>query len=298
MTNSPPLASLRRDTAMQQVTPGHDIITSLTAGLIIHRVGQVNYGFLPEAREFARELQTYMNDRLSSDATTFVYEEVAGQCGRLHWFVQMKSPASYRKLLRLVDHDELFRNIYEGDRLPERGGGNWEKMFQQASFFEHVMIPQHGIAGEADLETFVPAARHQLADAPFGALDSGSAGLLVIRTVQAEYAARDLARFYLYEWQTRVNAVTQGAVTATLFEEIWGRQDRLHVLLHMRSPEDHLLLSQLERQDEELRAIMSKPRLTLKGERVGWGGLFEPATMTDTWLLPLHAADSAGRSQA
>nr|ASV46887.1 hypothetical protein [uncultured bacterium] len=277
--------------AASQLDVSKGLITSLSAGLIIHRVGQVAYGFAEEARGFSRELQRYMNTRLSSDATTLVYEEVLGQYGRMHWLVHMKTPSDYGRLLHMVDHDKAFQEIYQGNRLPERGGGNWERIFVQGSFRENVMVPQHGFAKESmdELEPgrFVPPARHQLAPTGQPHLDSSSAGALVLRTVQARYESRDLARYYLYEWQSYVNKAAPGIITAALFEEIWGSQDKLHVALHLRSLDDYQRLHQLETQDEGLKQLMAKPRVSLAGQPTGWGGLFANATMTDTVLLPL-----------
>ena len=62
----------------------------------------------------------------------------------------------YGRLLEMADHDAAFKNIYEGDRLPERGGGNWERMFVQdraRSLLERVpslkMVLEHITTQEA-----------------------------------------------------------------------------------------------------------------------------------------------------
>jgi hypothetical protein len=277
--------------AASQLDASKGLVTTLSTGLLIHRVGQVAYGFVDEARSFARDLQRYMNARLSSDATTLVYEEILGQYGRMHWFVHMKTPSDYGRLLQMVDHDKAFQDIYQGDRLPERGGGNWERMFVQGSFRETVMVPQHGFAKEAmdELEPgrFVPPARHQLASTGQPFLDSSSAGAIVLRTVQARYESRDLARYYLFEWQSYVNKAAPGTITAAMFEEIWGSQDKLHVMVHLRSLDDYQRLCELESQDEGLKQLMAKPRVSIGGQAIGWGGLFQDATMHETVLLPM-----------
>ncbi|MDB4987472.1 MAG: sle [Myxococcaceae bacterium] len=292
----------RASTTGAQREPSIESLNSLTAGLIIHRVGQINYGFADEARSFARDLQGYMNVRLNSQATTLVYEEIMGSYGRMHWLVHMKDPSDYGRLLKMVDHDKAFREIYEGDRLPERGGGNWERMFVQGSFRENVMVPQHGFAKQGldqiEEDRFVPPARHQLERGSKDSLNSSPAGILVVRTVQASYEARDLARYYLYDWLTHVNRAADGALTATLFEEIWGCQDRLHVLLHMRSLDDYRLLFELESRDAGLREMMAKPRITISGQPLGWGRLFQHTSMGDTVLVPLTTEPSPRGAEA
>ena len=279
--------------AIEQIGKGEniEIIHSLSAGLIIHRVGCVNYGYDQEARSFARDLQCYMNSQLSSDATTFLYEEALGGYGRMHWLVHMKTPSDYGRLLQMVDHDKAFQEIHQSDRLPERGGGNWERMFVQSSFSETVMVPQHGFAKEGMDELkpgrFVPPARHQLPEqaAPF--LDSSSAGAIVIRTLQAKYESRDLARFYLHEWQGYINNAVPGIITSAQFEQIWGTQDKLHMMLHLKTFDDYQQLCRLEMEDERLKELMNKPKVIIGGEEIGWGGLFENTSINDVILLPM-----------
>ncbi|WP_332442969.1 DUF6039 family protein [Burkholderia ubonensis] len=104
------------------------------------------HDYLPEARAFAIQLQNYMNVKLSPDAVTLVYEEVFGRHGKMHWLVHMKTPSDYGRLLDLVDHDKAFQDIYQEDRLPERGGGDWARICVQGSFREHVIVPRHGFA--------------------------------------------------------------------------------------------------------------------------------------------------------
>jgi len=276
--------------AENQLTPGAEILHSLNSGFIIHRIGQVNYDYIHDARSFALDLSGYINAQLSAEATTFVYEEIFGNHARLHWLVHMKTPSDYGKLLHMVDHDKSFQNIYEGDRLPERGGGNWEKIFVQGSFKENILIPQHGFATEAmdDLEAdcFVPPARHQIKAENEPLLNSSNTGVIVRRTFQAKYESRDLARLYLSQWQTYINDNLPAAVSSGQYEEMWGSQDRLHLLIHLQSLEDYKILHQFEREDAGLKEIMSMPRVNLKGEELGWGGLFEPNSVKDIVLLP------------
>lgn len=279
--------------ALAQLASKEGLLHSLNSGIIIHRVAQVNYDYLGEARTFARELQGYMNGKLTPDATVLVYEEVLGHHGRMHWLLHMKTPADYGRLLHLVDHDKAFQEIYQGDRLPERGGGNWERIFVQGSFHEHVIVPQHGFAREAmdqmEPGRFLPPARHQIGEANAPMFDSAHCGALVLRSVQARYESRDLARFFLSEWQSYVNNALGGLVTVAQFEEMWGAQDRLHLMIHLRDLDTYAHLRRLELEDEGLRALMKKPRVNLNDAPLAWGGLFDTASMIDSVLLPVAA---------
>ncbi|GGB95821.1 DUF6039 family protein [Pseudoduganella buxea] len=277
--------------ALAQLADPANVLHSLNAGMLIHRVAQVNYDYMAEARSFSLDLQGYMNAKLNPDATVLVYEEILGNQGRMHWLLHMKHPSDYGRLLHLVDHDKAFQDIYQGDRLPQRGGGNWERIFLQGSFREKVMVPQHGLAREALDEIppghFLPPARHQISDANVPFLDSANAGAIVLRSFQARYESRDLARYFLNEWQSHVNQRLPGAVTSAQFEEMWGRQDQLHLLIHLRNLDSYAALRQLELTDTGLHALMQKPRVNLAGQDLAWGGLFETGSVHDTVLLPV-----------
>ncbi|MBY8848605.1 aminotransferase class I/II-fold pyridoxal phosphate-dependent enzyme, partial [Saccharothrix sp. MB29] len=58
--------------------PVDELLHTGNSGLIIHRVGQVNYRFRRQARSFARDLQDGTNKALHPYATTLVYEELFG----------------------------------------------------------------------------------------------------------------------------------------------------------------------------------------------------------------------------
>src|ERR1700712_100918 len=226
-------------------------LNSLNSGLIIHRVGQVNRDFQNEALAFGQQLADHMNAALGQAAWTTVYRDL-GELANVHWLVHLISPADYGLLINMANNDEEFRHIYEDDRLPERGGGNWERMFVQSSFRERVMVPQHGIVHAdaqvtRDANPFALPALFQLPSDVSPSWDSTSAPITLHRRVQASYDSRDLARAYLHEWQTAGNRALPDQVTVAQYEEVWGRQDRLHLLVHLGSPE---ALDELRRLEE------------------------------------------------
>jgi hypothetical protein len=266
---------------------------SLNAGLIIHRTGQAHYGYAADALAFGQQLADYMNTALKGLATTTVHREMAGVGGRVHWLVHLTTPADYQLLISMADNDEEFRHIYEDDRLPERGSGNWERMFVQSSFQERVLIPQHGLVHadgpgtDRSPRSFAVPASLQLPADVTACYDSGTAPVTVHRTIQAAYESRDLARAYLHEWQTAVNRSLPGEVTVGQYEEIWGRQDRLHLLIHLGSTEAFGRFAALESHATgELANVLAAPRVKKGGEALGWGALFEPGTASDIVTAP------------
>lgn len=254
-----------------------DVLHSGNAGFVVHRTGQLEYGFAREGREFAAELVGYLNRAQAGTISTFLFAEAFGARDRLHWLVHMRSPHDYQRLLDMVDQDRAYQDISELDRLPHKGGGNWERMFLPGTFSERVLCPQHGFAhppeGAVDpAQLFAEPACWQTSQPPELQLTTATAGAVVLRTGDARYDVRAEARTFAVDWLEEVNAALAGDVTVLLFEEIFGRQDRLHWLVHLRSVEAQRRLAEVP-----------------PGDAVG--RLFVPGSMCDTLLLPTRDHD-------
>lgn len=276
-------------TAQQQTTLAPaDVIHSGNAGLIIYRVGLLHYEFAQEGRGFSVDLLDYMNSRQAGVATTFCYEELFGVRDRLHWFVHMKYPNDYRKLLDMVDHDDELRDITMVDRLPEKGHGNWERIFVEGSMHERVLLPQHGLnyhhTGDSS-DTYVPGAQNQTSQ-PFEVqLNSANAGAIVVRSACVKYAYREEGRLFAFDWQEHVNRSLPGIATVLLYEENWGRQDRIYWLIHLREFSEYQAITELER-TPEMKALFAKQRVHESKGGGTWEKLFVPTTIEDRLLVP------------
>ncbi|MGW4463797.1 DUF6039 family protein [Micromonospora sp. NPDC004704] len=274
----------------QSSLPLERVLHSLNSGFILHRVGQLAYEFAAEGRRFSVDLLQYINTSQEGVATSFAFEETFGARDRMHWFIHLKSPQDYRILLNMVDRDLEFRRISDEDRLPHKGGGNWDRMFIHRSLHEDVLVPQHGMAEEGDDHeepaTFVPPASSQLNQAPELQLNSATAGAIVMRTSDVKYEYREEGRMYAAHWQHFVNERLAGKVTATLYEQTWGQQDHLFQLIHLRSPEDHQALAELERSKEMATEVFGRRRLHESKGGGAWDRLFIEASIRDTLLLP------------
>lgn len=291
-TRSDPWSFLR-PAQYQTPTPPEEILHSGNAGLIIHRVGQVAYEFRGEAREFATALQQHNNQALHPYATAFVYEEILGRQERLHWLIHMRAPNDYGRLLEMVEHDTEFQEIAQGDRLTERGGGNWERMFTESTFQEVVIVPQHGLthAGEDDdLNGFFAApAHHQTGQSPEVMLHSANAGAIVHRRAQVRYEMRKEGRQYAYEWQDHINRTLAGDATIFLYEETWGRQDRIHWMIHLRTLDSYRELLRLPETDPEFRKLLDRECVPPHKGGGTWGRMFVEGSINDTVLVPYTA---------
>ncbi|WP_406207847.1 DUF6039 family protein [Kitasatospora sp. NBC_01560] len=263
---------------------------SANSGFTVHRTGQLEYGFATEGGEFASDLVRYLNNAQGDLIGTYVFKEVLGVRDRLHWFVHLKSPHDYQRLLKMVDHDREYQDISTLDRLPAKGGGNWERMFMPGTFSERILCPQHGVGhppeGAVDpAAMFTDPAVYQTSQPADIQLTTATAGAIVLRTAKARYTLRDQARYYGVEWSEYVNTALPGDATAFLYEEIFGHQDTLHWLLHLRSLDVYEKVEALagEAGYQELHAKKRVPDTHGGG---GWGDLFVPGSMQDTVLVP------------
>ncbi len=285
--------SRARVTAAGQANPEAAELNSGSCGLTLHRQGQLNYGFAKEGRAFSRDLIGYMNSKQGGTITTFFYEEVFGVRDRVHWLVHLKAPNDYSRLLDMVDDDEEFRDISLVDRLPEKGHGNWERMFVEGSMTERVLVPQHGLHyhheghdAEDEAGNYVPAARNQSAQDFDVQLNSANAGAIVLRSADVAYRYREEGRLFAFDWQESVNTEFAGQVTSLLFEQNFGRQDRIHWLIHLRDLNDYRLLQQFDESEQALQTVFAKQRIHESKGGGGWDDLFLPATIHDTVMVP------------
>ena len=292
-----PIVQARQQTGLAP----DQILHSGNAGMIIYRVGQLEYEYAREGRAYSVDLLKYVNDNQVGVATTFAYEEVFGVRDRMHWLIHMRSPNEYGKLLEMVDHDEKFQDISVVDRLPEKGHGNWEKMFTPRSFAERILVPQHGLhlhhdeadGDAAEAENFAPSARHQSSQ-PFDLqLNSANAGAMVLREADVKYEYRKEGRLFGFDWQEYVNRELAGRVTILLYEETFGRQDHIYWLIHLRDLDDWKALADLERTDGIQKEIYAKPRLHESKGGGTWEQLFVSTSIRDTLMLPHRTSDAA-----
>lgn len=257
---TPPAAALRFPPAGgQSPLPAERLLHSANAGFLVHRTAVLRNEFRAEGLAFADELVALINQAAGETVSVFLYEELFGDHNRLHWVLHMRQPNDYGLLLDMVDHDAKWREIADLDRLPTKGGGGWERTFVEGSISESVMCPQHGLVhGEDTHDTFQPAARFQTAVPAERLLHSANAGVTVHRVSQARYAVREEARRFLFEWAGYVNQALVGRVTAFLYEEMWGRQDRLHLLIHLSAVESYGELRDLVGGDPGMRELLAQ----------------------------------------
>ncbi|SDD61683.1 DUF6039 family protein [Actinokineospora iranica] len=289
---------IERPATVEQAAPAPESFNTSNSGFVIHRSGQLRYEHRREGREFALELAAFLNKPLAGKATIVVFEELFGQQDRVHWVQHFKNPNDYRVILELVDHDKTFKDITERDRLAEDGGGNWERMFIEGTFSERVIVPQHGVGDhdedDDDPSYFADPASHQTSVPAGELLHSGNAGVTIMRTAHCKYEFREEARQFAYEWAAHINTTLRGSASVFLFEETFGRQDRIHWTLHLKTLDDYRKLVALGREDSEYQRILRERRVALAKGGGSWEKTFVDGTIHDLVLTPLKSGRTTG----
>ncbi|MER7274091.1 DUF6039 family protein [Dactylosporangium sp. NPDC000244] len=278
------------------------ILHSANAGVIVERVGQLRGEFRSEGRQFARELAEYMNTNYAGLVTVFLYEETFGTKDLLHWFIHLKSFDAYDTLLRMGTRDEGWRDLILRHRIPaERGGGGWERMFLDAGLSETVLLPQFtGMYGTGDASppapgdrlggaAVVPPAQHQTKLAPEEILHSANAGIVIHRYGQLRYGLRAEGRQFARDVAEMINEQQRGEVTVFLYEEAFGRSDRIHWLLHLRSLSSYYAMIDMRAfMKPEVLDVYTRERIAPEKGGGTWDRMFIDATLTDIALTPQH----------
>ncbi|MEU8891955.1 DUF6039 family protein [Streptomyces sp. NPDC048442] len=301
----------------QTSVPEEQLLNSANAGFLIHRVGQLKYEFRDEGLDFSSELVELINSKQAGRISIFHFEELFGTHNRLHWLLHLKRPDDYARMLDMVDHSDTWRDVSQRNRLPRKGGGNWERMFVEGSMSETIICPQHGLSAHDDAphddapheeahhdahhgeghehsgDTFQPAALHQTTLPPERLLHSVNSALTVHRTFRVPYALREEARVFAFEWCGYVNQALEGRLTAFLYEEMWGHQDTLHLLLHATSLDSYHRLLELERTDGGLRALRDSQRLPEHSGGAVWHSTLIEGSQRDTLWVPVHRTAKA-----
>jgi uncharacterized protein DUF6039 len=281
------------------------LLNSATAGVIVHRTGQIKNGFRSEGRQFARELAEYINTSQVGVASVFVFEETFGIKDKIHWLIHLRSLDAYEPMLRMGASDPEFRRLIFGDRIPaEKGGGSWDRMFVDGSLQETVMIPQFwGLYGThvdgakerssavyrgERLETIVPPAREQTSQSDEDVLHSGNAGMVLHRTGQLIYNFRSEGRVFARDVAQSINERLPGLVTVFVYENAFGNGDLLHWLIHMKSLGAYRQLMEMHVKDEDVRNMYIRERISPEKGGGTWARMFLEATVVDTALTPQH----------
>ncbi|KUZ73241.1 hypothetical protein WI36_15925 [Burkholderia ubonensis] len=288
----------------QTAVPYEQILHSANAGLVVHRKAIAKAEFRSEARIFARELGEYITSRQIGVASVFVYEETFGTKDVVHWLMHISSLDAYQTMVRMGNSDPGFREIFFKERIDaKKGGGTWDRVFVDGSVTETVLLPQfYGMYGTAiegrpavvTKETssgglILPPAQHQTSVPPEQLLNSANAGIVIHRTGQLAFRFRSEGRQFARAVAETINTHQRGVASVFLYEEAFGRSDRIHWLIHLKDLSAYYsLIDMRAAMTPEVAAVYSKQWIPDEKGGGDWSRMFLDATLEDVALTPQH----------
>ena len=111
--------------------------------------------------------------------------------------------------------------------------------------------PSHTVSPERRAQ-IVPPAQHQTSLPPGDLLHSANAGVVVERVGQVRSEFRNEARMFVRELCEHVNTKQVGVATAFVYEETFGVEDRLHILIHLKSLDSYYPMIEMGDRDQKL----------------------------------------------
>jgi hypothetical protein len=286
---------------------------SANSGVIVERIGQLRAEFRSEGRQFARELSEYINTNYSDIISVFVYEETFGIKDRLHWLLHIKSFDAYESLIEMGTKDFGWRDIIIRERVPaERGGGAWDRLFLDGGLQEHVLIPSStGSMGTSDSTPdtvdrdeegrwrfAVPTAAAQTSLPPSQILHSANCGILMHRVGELKYEYRAEGRVFARAMCEAWNTSLAGHATVFLYEEAFGKSDRIHYFIHLKTLSSYYHLMGLRAAaSDALREVFTRQWIAQEKGGGGWEKMFVQGSLADTALTPQHWGMYATQAQ-
>lgn len=279
------------------------LLHSTNCGLIVHRTAIVKAEFRSEGRVFARELAEYITNTQIGVASVFVYEETFGTKDVIHWILHIASLDAYSTMVSMGNSDSHFRDIFFKQRIsPEKGGGTWDRMFVDGSITETVLLPQfYGMYGTGTASEGVPAletkagglilppAQHQTSVPAAETLNTATAGIILHRTGQLKYEFRSEGRQFARAVAEIINKNQQGIASVFLYEEAFGRSDRIHWLIHLRDLSAYYsLIDMRAAMIPEVAEVYGRQWIPPEKGGGNWSRIFIDATLQDLALTPQH----------
>jgi hypothetical protein len=263
MTGQTPFAHAIPVAGQQTSVPADKLLHSANAGVIIDRIARIRNGQGSRARAAVRELTEYVNTTFIGHASAFVYEETFGARDLLHILVHLRSFGDYEPLLRSAGDGADFR----GGVLGGQGRADlWNDMFAEGSVHDLVMQPHRwGMHGSLTDEMVrdpgvspiapdggpvprfdVTPAQAQTSLPAEQLLHTANSAIVIRRTADFDYQFRAEARVFARTIAETVNLNMAGLATVLFYEEDFGRMDRVHWYIHLKSLDVYYLLMGLD----------------------------------------------------
>lgn len=287
-------------TAAGQLGGEDGVLHTANAGTIVHRTAQIRGGLGGAARKASRDMMEYFNAKHIGVATVLAYEETFGVRDRLHWLVHLRSLADYAAVA--VAEGPGIGGILTNPRLID-----WDRYFVEGSVSDTVVHPHrwgmHGTMTEAMAADpsvspnepgpygprfVITPALAQTAQPADQIMHSANSGVIMRRTADFNYGFRDEARVFARTIGENVNLCMGGHASVFLYEEDFGRMDRVHWLIHMRSMDEYYVLMGLDaRTDQDApRASYLQDWIAMDKGGGSWDRMLVQGSVRDMALSP------------
>lgn len=119
-------------------------------------------------------------------------------------------------------------------------------------------------------------------------LQSANAGMIIHRTGQLEYEFATEGRDWSVDLLEHINKAQLSVCTTFAYEEVFGIRERLHWLIHMKSPNDYSKLLDMVEHDNKYLDIASSDRLPAAKGGGNWERMFTYGSLRERILLGQH----------
>lgn len=266
------------------------VLHTANAGLVVHRSAQIASGMSSAARRACATLIKRFNAEHPGVASACAYEEMFGVQDRLHWLIHLRSLEDYATTPRFGSDDGWFvpGSMRDTVMQPHRWGMHGTLTDTMVESITNDPASGPNVAGpDGPLFVVTPAAA-QTAQQPNEILHSINSGMILRRTADFDYSYRDEARVFARTIAENVNIAAAGQASAFLYEEDFGRMDRVHWLIHLRSVSVYYLLMGLDARTEPdaPRASYLRDWIDLSKGGGGWDRMLVQGSVRDLALLP------------
>jgi hypothetical protein len=124
--------------------------------------------------------------------------------------------------------------------------------------------------------------------APEKLLHTGNAGFIIARSAQLKYEHAEEGRKLFGDVITYMNQADMNGASFFFYEEAFGRRDRVHWLISMKSPNDFAISLNMVDHDEKMIDMLESDRVPEDNTAGVWGRAVVEASVEERILVPQH----------
>ncbi|MEM7160684.1 MAG: DUF6039 family protein [Myxococcota bacterium] len=131
-----------------------------------------------------------------------------------------------------------------------------------------------------------PTAEQQTEVAPSDLLNSANCGVIVERVADIKSEMRSEGRTFARNLATYINETQKGIASVFVYEETFGKKDRIHWMIHMRSLRDYERMLTMGTHDEKYRNIFTQQVIPEHKGGGTWDRIFIDGSMRESVIMP------------